>query len=164
MRATRAVIALSFLTLATISACEQEDDPAPVTYPECEPGEVRWTFVSPDGEQQGAFPADGGYGFVNALGGDDPGFLTIGSMDGQQLRLEWPTLVANGDSVEARGTLEAGDFSAGNCMTGSFVSILTMDESGDGGTFLLRELSSAPFCEGAALEGHIAGCFREIEP
>ena len=79
------------------------------------------------------------------------------------MRVEWPTLVVNGDSVEARGTLEDAGISAGNCLTGPFPSTLTMDAEGGGGTFVLRGLLSEPFCGGAALEGQIVGCFKTPE-
>ncbi len=100
------------------------------------------------------------YGFINAFG-DNLGTLTIGFGDGSSLGLEWEELVANGDSVPARGALAfGGELDVGMCETGPFSGTLEMDDDGDGGRFQLVDLRSAPYCTGLAVSGTVTGCFR----
>ncbi len=100
------------------------------------------------------------YGFINAFG-DNLGTLTIGFADGSTLSLEWEELVANGDSVPARGALAfGGQLDLGMCETGPFSGTLEMDDDGDGGRFQLVDLHTAPYCTGTAIEGTVTGCFR----
>jgi hypothetical protein len=107
-----------------------------------------------------SFTADN-YAFINALG-TDPGTLDAqetGTGTPPVLHLEWDELVANGDSVAARGSIIAGA-GFGNCDAGPLDSTLTMDDDGNGGTFVLRHLRMGPpFC-GEEITGEIVGCFR----
>ena len=100
------------------------------------------------------------YTFINAFGGN-PGSLDIGFVDGAALHLEWEELVANGDSVPARGALAfGGELDVGMCETGPYSGTLEMDDDGDGGRFQLVDLHTAPYCTGAAVDGTVTGCFR----
>ena len=70
-------------------------------------------------------------------------------------------LVANGDSVPARGQLMLGaGLDLGNCETGPFSGTIAMDDDGEGGTFQLVDLHAAPPCTGVALSGTVTGCFK----
>jgi hypothetical protein len=128
--------------------------------PTCGVGQVVVTGDPGGGEFGSSFTADN-YAFINALGTDP------GTLDAQQsgtgtppvLHLEWTELVANGDSVDARGSIVDGA-GFGNCDAGPLDSTLTMDDDGNGGTFVLRHLRMGPpFC-GEEITGEIVGCFR----
>jgi hypothetical protein len=103
------------------------------------------------------------YSFVNKLGEAEPGMLQLGLGSGDVVLLEWDRLVANGDSVDARGTV---DFSAssgvhyGNCESDGFPGTLHMDEDGDGGAYRLRRLRAEGSCSASQEDGEIVGCFR----
>jgi hypothetical protein len=106
-----------------------------------------------------------GYALVNAIAGAE-GTLDVDMDFGDRnLHLEWPTLVANGGSVAARGSLDTGttatDFAFGNCDTDAFSGSLELDADGDGGRFLLRALATKPYCGGQSVTGELLGCFRD---
>ena len=98
-------------------------------------------------------------GEARALGGSS-GYLEVNRGDSSgELYLEWDELVANGDSVSARGHVIA-TTGYGNCVSGPLDSEIAMDDDGEGGTFQLRHLRvGPPFC-GEEISGEIAGCFR----
>ena len=146
--------------LLATAACGDSDPEAP----RCNAGEIGVSGIV--GDTLHVVKASWkSYGFVNAFGGNgsfDADFMLDG--DGK-LHLEWPELVANGSRVEARGTLEAGNttdaLKVGNCLQGSdFSGTMTVDNDGEGGTFVLRGLRMPPYCGGAAVDGSLAGCFR----
>lgn len=146
---------LAFVLLACAACGGGGEDP-----PSCGAGQVSVTGDPDGGELAGSFSATS-YAFVNALGGS-PGTLDAqqsGTGTPPQLHLEWTELVANGDSVDARGYLIDGA-GYGNCDAGPFDSTLSMDDDGAGGTFTLRHLRMGPpFC-GEEITGEIVGCFR----
>lgn len=94
--------------------------------------------------------------FVNALG-DSPGYLEIGGEEGT-MRLEFETLLATGDSGDARGTADLGALGTwGNC-EGSLPSTITLGDD-DSGTFVLREIHADADCANPAEEGELVGCW-----
>jgi hypothetical protein len=105
------------------------------------------------------------YAFINAIGGAK-GTLDV-TMDfaDRRLHVEWPTLVANGSSIAARGSLDTGttatDFAFGNCDQDSFGGRLEVDADGEGGRFVLENLKSKPYCGGQPVTGELLGCFRK---
>jgi len=102
------------------------------------------------------------YVFVNKIG-EDLGQLDVTFADDDTLSLRFPDLVANGDSVEARGGLAFIEASLilGNCEDDGFPGILRMDDDGDGGTFLLTSLHRGGVpCNGGLVDGELTGCFR----
>jgi len=101
-----------------------------------------------------------GHSFINALG-DLRGTLDV-TTDQGALSLEFDELVPNGGSASAFGWFQDGDLGldVGNCETGGFVSTLWLDDDGEGGSFVLRELRRAPYCDGEPVTGELSGCFR----
>ena len=147
----RALVATCLVALG----CGGGDDE--FSAPSCAAGEVAVEGMLA-GESHGAgLSGAGSYIFINALGGD-PGNLTVGS--GEMLSLTWPDLVANGDSVDARGHVVIGDLDYGNCDADGYPGTLRMDEGGDGGSFRLVDLRPGADCAAATVEGELVGCFR----
>ena len=102
------------------------------------------------------------YEFVNAGGGGagTPGHLDIGFASGDRVHFEFADLLANGDAVDANGSVELTSTEGpwvGNCAPDSPASRLALVEEGAGGTFLLRHLRLD--CDGDAVDGELAGCF-----
>lgn len=126
--------------------------------PACADSEVQATGDPAGGELATRFTVTQ-YIFVNATSGST-GYLEINRGDSAgELTMDWDELVANGDTVPARGQLIAGT-GYGNCVSGPLDSELTMDADGEGGSFRLRNLRAGPpFC-GEEVSGEIAGCFR----
>ena len=100
-----------------------------------------------------------GHSFVNALGGR--GMLDV-TTDQGALSIEFDGLVSNGGSTSAFGWFQDDELAldVGNCETGGLVSTLSIDDDGDGGSFVLRDLRRAPYCDGEAVPGELSGCFR----
>ena len=144
------------LLLLVFSACGGGDDG-----PDCEAMTV--VVNRPDRPEMPFEYVNTSYAFVNAFGGN--GTLDVELAGGGALHLEWPELVADGDTVDARGwfrvTAGVTAIDVGNCLTGSsFSGEMTVDGDGQGGRFVLRDLHSAPYCSGASVAGELSGCFR----
>ncbi|MDD9937842.1 MAG: hypothetical protein OXT09_29800 [Myxococcales bacterium] len=125
----------------------------------CQEGQliVRGTL---DGEAVDFLMEDSaGHSFVNAL--SNTGMLEYRA-DTATLSMTFDQLLPNGGSVEARGGLVDGALDVGNCDEegAESPSTLALDDDGDGGTFKLRDLRRAPYCEGEVVEGTLDGCFR----
>jgi hypothetical protein len=128
--------------------------------PDCAADEVSIRLSNDDGVMEDTQGGINQYAFINALG-DQDGTLDITMASGASLHLEWGELVANGDSVAARGlVLFGGDLDLGNCETGPFSGTLAVDGDGNGGSFELVDLHANPPCTGAAVAGTLTGCFR----
>lgn len=123
--------------------------------PTCDPGQVRVAWS--DDAEGGVMAAAPNHVFINAINGDN-GYLQASDSDGNELLyLEFPTLVADGDSVSARGHAWTGaDGTYGNCETGDFVSILR--KLPDGVQFLLEDVRMDPFCESEPVGRSLVGC------
>lgn len=144
------------LVLGLMGACGGGDDDFEA--PTCEEGEVRLEGGSFEDTRSGYTS----YIFINALD-DQLGQLDIEFPDGDALSLRFPDLTANGDSVEARGSVSypSVELDVGNCEDDGFPGILRLDDDGDGGTFLLTSLrQGSDYCAGDAADGEITGCYR----
>ena len=99
------------------------------------------------------------FAFFNALGGDDPGSLSIGSLQMPIVRIEFTKLAPRGATVSARGrvTLPSG-LDVGDCETGDLDGLLHVDE--DYWRFELVDVAIAPYCSGAGVADSVQGCFR----
>jgi hypothetical protein len=157
---TRLALLFPFMTpfiAASLTACGSDGDSET---PFCDPGEiaVRGTI---DGAAEELRTTWKTYGFVNAFGGNGTFDAELTADGSERLHLEWPELVANGSVVEVRGTFETGALKIGNCLTGAdFTGTMTVDDDGDGGAFVLRELAKPPYCGGSSVTGSLAGCYR----
>jgi len=149
--------AFALLVAAAAVGCGGGDDD--FTPPTCAAGEVVIEGTVDGATHEAALSGAGSYVFVNALG-DDPGQLTVGAGDSEMLSLTWPTLVANGASVDARGRVAAGELDYGNCDDDGFPGTLRMDAGGGGGSFRLTALRPAGDCASAEVDGELIGCFR----
>ena len=141
------------------AACGGGDDDFEA--PTCAAGEVRLEGTV-DGSFEDARSGYDSYIFVNALNGEE-GQLDVVFPDGDALSLRFPDLVANGDSVEARGSVGyiSVGLNVGNCEDGGYPGVLRMDEGGGGGAFLLTSLrQGGDDCGGDPVDGEITGCFR----
>lgn len=148
---------LQIITLAVLLiGCGGDDD---FSAPTCADGEVAIEGTIDGGIESASLSGSTSYAFINALN-DQNGTLTVSFGAGEMLYLEWPQLVANGDSVEARGTIALAGLDYGNCDDDGFPGTLRMDDDGDGGTFLLRSLHPAADCSAATVDGELTGCFR----
>jgi hypothetical protein len=157
--ARTAALALA-VSLGSVAACGGDDDA--VEYPTCAAGEVAVTGLVGDTLHVVKI-AWRSYAFVNAIAGNGT-FEADFDLNGPgALRLEWPELVANGAAVDARGRIETADaaLKVGNCLDGSaFSGTMTVNEGGEGGRFILRDLHNPPYCGGSSVSGTLAGCFR----
>lgn len=147
--------------LVWLAACGGGDDD--FSAPTCSAGEMRLEG-DVDGHFESGQNGPTSYAFINALG-DNLGTLVIEFPSGDTLSLEWPDLVANGASVDARGAVDLSATSGlhvGNCADDGFPGTLRMDEEGGGGAFQLNDLREgpSPYCDGAAVSGSITGCFK----
>ena len=144
------------LLALAVAACGGGDDE-----PSCEAMTV--VVNRPDRPEMPFTYTSSSYAFVNAFGGN--GTLDVELVGGGAFHLEWPELVANGSRVEARGwfrvTAGVTAIDLGNCLSGtSFSGEMTVDGDGQGGSFVMRDLHSAPYCTGASVPGELSGCFR----
>lgn len=153
LRPTAPLLLAAALT-APAAGCGGGDDDFEA--PSCAAGEVAVEGTVDGREESISASGASSYVFVNALG-EDNGTLTMTFAAGT-LRLEWPELVADGDSVEARGIVAFGA-SYGNCEDDGFPGTMVMDDSGGGGRFRLTSLRPGG-CESAAVDGELVGCFK----
>ena len=144
------------IAIAALTACGGDDD---FSAPTCEEGEVVIEGTIDGGDESASLSGWTSYIFVNAIGGD-LGTLTVNFGADEMLVLEWPELVANGDSTGARGTVAVGGLDYGNCEDDGFPGTLRMDEDGDGGAFQLPRLRASADCTAPELDGELVGCFR----
>jgi hypothetical protein len=126
--------------------------------PTCAAGEVAIEGTIDGGQESASLSGATGYSFVNAINGE-LGSLTVTFEAGDRLHLEWPDLVANGDAVDARGTVAFPGLDLGNCEDDGFPGTLRMDPEGDGGSFRLPSLHPGADCAAAEVSGELTGCF-----
>lgn len=143
-------------------ACGGSSDPTP---PTCNPGEVRVTGNVDSTQVVHQVSSDSNV-FVNAVNNQDGELAVSTSSGGAEHKLvdfKFHDLLIDGQEVSARGfvdlTLQSGP-NVGNCETGDYVSSISMDKDGNGGTFVLRSMHDSPYCSGAEHKGALAGCFR----
>jgi hypothetical protein len=148
------------LLLALFAACGGGDDDFDA--PTCAPGEVAIEGTVDGGQESARLSGATSYIFVNALSGE-LGSLSVAFGD-DMLFLEWPDLVANGDSVDARGAALVSSLSYGNCDDDGFPGTLRMNAEGGGGTFRLTALRPGADCTAAEVSGELTGCFESSNP
>ncbi|HEU5061125.1 MAG TPA: hypothetical protein VFU21_31560, partial [Kofleriaceae bacterium] len=107
-----------------VAACGGGDDDFDA--PACGADQVIIEGTIDGGQESASFSGATGYVFVNALSGE-LGTLTVTFGADDMLHLEWPDLVANGDSVDARGTVALAGLSYGNCDEDGFPGTLRMN-------------------------------------
>ncbi len=148
--------------LGVLAACAGHADPRDADFPTCSARQLNIT-----GTLGRTIYIYGGsstsYAFVNALGGQ-PGHLDVELGTGKGLHLEWPTLVANGGSGDARGSIVTGsgasDLDFANCASDGYPGTVYVDADGNGGRFVLRDLHPGTGCAAAVVDGQLYGCFR----
>lgn len=151
------VLALGLaLSSAAATGCGGDDD---FDAPTCADGEVRLEGTIDGGSESAAQSGFTSYIFVNALG-DQLGTLTVNFGGEEMLYLEWPDLIANGDSGDARGSVAFAGLDYGSCDDDGFPGTIRLDQDGDGGAFRLTALHPAGDCAAAAVDGELTGCFR----
>lgn len=159
------------LLLTGVLACngdEGDDTDTPSSYPSCAAGEIAIEGTVDGADVSARFVYDGSYAWVNDLDDEDeePGTLDIHDAANGALHLEWFGLLANGASTDARGFVDlspSGGPNYGNCETQELTGTITAGDDGVPGTFVLRDVRAAPYCEQDALEGEIVGCWTEPE-
>ena len=149
-----------FVLLALVAACGGADDDFDA--PTCAPGEVVIEGTIDGGQESASLSGATSYIFVNALSGE-LGSLTVTFGD-DMLFLEWPDLVANGDSVDARGAVAVSSLSYGNCDDDGFPGTLRMNDEGGGGAFRLTALRPDADCAAPEVSGELTGCFESTNP
>lgn len=126
--------------------------------PTCAHGEVMVEGTIDGVQESASLSGPRSYIFVNALD-DRLGTLTVAFGADDMLHLEWPDLVANGDSVEARGIIALAGLDYGNCDDDGFPGTVRMNADGEGGAFRLRSLHPGADCAAAEASGELTGCF-----
>jgi hypothetical protein len=154
------VTAALALALANLGCGGDDDD---FDAPTCAAGEVALDGTIDGGHESASLSGASSYIFVNALNGE-LGTLTVAFGAEDMLYLEWPDLVADGASVDARGTIAFPDLAFGNCDDDGFPGTLRMNADGNGGTFRLRALHPGADCTAAQVSGEITGCFASSTP
>ena len=146
--------------VAVLAACGGGDDDFDA--PTCAAGEVAIEGSIDGGQESASQSGPSSYIFVNALNGE-LGSLTVTFGD-DMLLLEWPDLVANGDSVDARGAVAFSSLSYGNCDDDGFPGTLRMNDDGNGGAFRLASLRPDADCAASEVSGELTGCFASSNP
>ena len=150
------VLAFATASCGSDAITSGNNDPVPPT-PRCAAGELAVVGIL-DGVQVSDRVTGYNFLFINKLG---PGPGTIDAdKDSFVLHIEWGVLLANGDSTKARGWARGSGFDVGNPANAAFSGTLSLDDDGEGGHFLLKELRHAPYESGAVIRGAVAGCFR----
>lgn len=129
--------------------------------PTCAPGELKVSGTL-DGKEISQTLTLESYAFGNAST-QSPGELIIPVQDPQQVHIFFTRGVANGFSVPATGQVDlsaTGGPVAQNCDGAEEPSTYSMDQDGDGATFVLRHLHADASCASPELEGSLAGCAR----
>jgi hypothetical protein len=151
---SRAVTAVIVALAATGCGGDDFDPPA------CEDGEAVVILRTADEIHESASTIVQ-HVFVNKLTPDEPGILDLTLAGGGEVHLEWDELVANGGSVDARGSVDlSGGTSHGTCAGDGFPGTLRMDDDGDGGAFQLRRLRPQGDCAAPVIDGDLVGCWR----
>jgi hypothetical protein len=140
--------------------CGGDDD---FDAPTCAAGEVAIDGTIDGGHESASLSGPTGYIFVNALNGE-LGTLTVTFGADDMLYLEWPDLVADGASVDARGTIAFPGLAYGNCDDDGFPGTLRMNADGNGGSFQLRSLHPDADCTATQVSGELTGCFASSTP
>jgi hypothetical protein len=156
------LLATAALTLGLTASlgCGGDDD---FDAPTCAAGEVAIDGTIDGGHESASLSGPTSYIFVNALNGE-LGTLTVTFGADDMLYLEWPDLVADGASVDARGTISLSGLAYGNCDDDGFPGTLRMDSDGNGGSFRLRSLHPGGDCTAAQVSGELTGCFASSSP
>jgi hypothetical protein len=126
--------------------------------PTCAAGEVMIEGTIDGGQESAGLSGASSYIFINALNGQ-LGTLTVAFGADDMLYLEWPDLVANGDSVEARGIIALAGLDYGNCDEDGFPGTIRVNADGNGGAFRLGSLHPGADCAAAEADGELTGCF-----
>jgi len=154
------LLATAALALTTNLGCGGDDD---FDAPTCAAGEVAIDGTIDGGHESASLSGASSYIFVNALNGE-LGTLTVTFDVDDMLYLEWPELVADGASVDARGTIAFPGLAYGNCDDDGFPGTLRMNADGNGGSFRLRSLHPDADCTATQVSGELTGCFASSTP
>ena len=149
-------LVLSATLAAPVFGCGGGDDDFDA--PTCAAGEVAIEGTIEGGHESASLSGATSYSFVNALNGE-PGTLAVTFETGDRLHLEWPDLVANGDSVDVRGTVAFPGLDLGNCEDDGYPGTLRMDPEGGSGAFRLPSLRPGADCAAPEVSGELIGCF-----
>jgi len=150
------VLAFATASCGSEAITSVSHDPVPPT-PSCAAGELAIVGIL-DGIHVSDRVTGYNFAFINKIGAG-PGTLDA-DKDSVALHIEWGVLLANGDSTNARGWARGSGFDVGNPANAAFSGTLSLDDNGEGGHFLLKELRQAPYESGAVIRGAVAGCFR----
>lgn len=148
--------------LAALAACGGDDgQDTGLEPPTCQPdGILRYIHDLGGSKMTGELPK-GSSVFANKLSADEPGYLEIGDLGGNdggdRVRVEFETLLAKGFTVDATGFFKIGGLEAGNCEMTLVSRIHALPD--EGWTMTLVDLHAPPYCDGAAIEGSFAACF-----
>lgn len=102
-----------------------------------------------------------GYMFTNKVD-EDPGEATL---DGENVTIHYlfDVMTWNGAQSDARGSLTTDTFTVGNCLEdGESPGIIGLDDDGEGGRFVFRQVREDGSCDGAELTGTVSGCYRTV--
>lgn len=158
--AVPAALALALGVVSSIAGCGGDDG---FDAPTCSPGEVAIEGSIDGGQESASLSGATSYIFVNAVNGQ-LGSLTVAFGAEDMLYLEWPDLVADGASVDARGSIAFPGLAYGNCDDDGFPGTLRMNDDGNGGTFRLGSLRPGADCTAAQVSGELTGCFASSTP
>ena len=159
----------SWCLLTVLTACGGdggEDAGLGLEPPTCQPdGILRYVHDLGGSEVMGELPK-GSVVFVNKLSADEPGYLEVGDLGGNnggdRVRVEFETLLAKGATVDATGFFKIGGLEAGNCEMRLPSRISTLPN--DGWAVTLVDLHASPYCDGSAIAGSFAACLIPEPP
>ena len=141
--------------VVVLAACGEEFD-AP---DDCQPGQIHIVHGTAD-----VTATLGNLSFVNVFGQNGVGTLDIGDIGGNgggdRVFIEFPELLAHGDTVAARGLVKLAGIDAGNCDGDGFSGVLRQDDDGDGWRWSLGDLYAPPYCGGTKVAASLSGCYR----
>jgi hypothetical protein len=148
----------SWWLLVAFTACGGDDgEDTALEPPTCQPdGVLRYVHDLDGAQRTGELPR-GSHVFINKLSDDEPGYLEVGQLGADRVRVEFEALLAKGDAVDATGFVQIGELEAGNCETTLVSRIRALPDRG--WTVTLVDLHAPPYCEGPAIAGSFAACF-----
>lgn len=157
----RASVVLFLLAAALVPACDNDETPEPVDYPECSIPNQLVLEGDLDGREIKITREFTAYAFINKLGDDDGSLsLPFDNPADPPVQIHFSTALLHGAEVAARGliNLPGDDVVAGNCETEALSGRIAQSDDGEVYMFVLRDLRAAPFCGGTPVTGELRGC------